>query len=549
VRASATSRIASPANIHASQAKPDANKTDEASPFALLVDCAAAATKPAKKSTQESGDKQDDKQDDKPVARQDAKADAGAQAAAQTPARPTGKNIQDSRDKQDDAPDALAQAAAQVPVKSSGKADKTDKTGKGDGKTDTKTADQTDATPPLTAQLQLVDVQTLPIVQTPAALQPAITVTAAADSSGDVEITAASAAGGISAAQNTQDIQDNRAAALAAPSQAGAPVAAQSAQDKQDATSQTAASQATTSQGSATQAAASQTDASQSAAPQAAAPQADQSDTVTSDDKSKDSEAVANTADTAKLDAAKTAPAKAAKPAAAKTQTGDVSKSDAGQTANNNSADTKAADNKIADTADIKAAAAQSDKNAAVDAPEPKPAFQPVQAAAGNMPAASAAQQSQAAPVFTQHVQVTAQPTPNMPTLAVAIAARSQSGARQFDIRLDPPELGRVDVRLSIDAAGKTSAHLSADQPQTLDLLQKDASSLTRALRDAGLDVSQDGLNFSLRQQSHDGGAGDRSNGRGTSRAFSLTATAAIDASPTSASWRGAADGRLDIRV
>ena len=63
---------------------------------------------------------------------------------------------------------------------------------------------------------------------------------------------------------------------------------------------------------------------------------------------------------------------------------------------------------------------------------------------------------------------------------------RSQSGAKQFDIRLDPPELGRVEVRLSIDATGKASAHLSADQPQTLDLLQKDAPALTRALRDAG---------------------------------------------------------------
>jgi flagellar hook-length control protein FliK len=153
---------------------------------------------------------------------------------------------------------------------------------------------------------------------------------------------------------------------------------------------------------------------------------------------------------------------------------------------------------------------------------------------------------------FTQHIQVTAQPhdtAPNLPALAVDIVAKSQSGAKQFDIRLDPPELGRVEVRLSIDATGKASAHLSADQPQTLSLLQKDASVLTRALRDAGLDVSQNGLNFSLRQQSgQDSGAGANP-GRRSARGLSLTATTSIEATAASAAYSGSADGHLDIRV
>ena len=33
---------------------------------------------------------------------------------------------------------------------------------------------------------------------------------------------------------------------------------------------------------------------------------------------------------------------------------------------------------------------------------------------------------------------------PNLNSLAVEIAAKVQSGTKQFDIRLDPPELGRV---------------------------------------------------------------------------------------------------------
>ena len=105
-------------------------------------------------------------------------------------------------------------------------------------------------------------------------------------------------------------------------------------------------------------------------------------------------------------------------------------------------------------------------------------------------------------------------------------------------------------MRLSIDATGKASAHLSADQPQTLTLLQKDASVLTRALRDAGLDVSQNGLNFSLRQQSgQDTGAGAYPGGRRSGRSLSLTATSSIEATAASAAYSGAADGHLDIRV
>lgn len=202
----------------------------------------------------------------------------------------------------------------------------------------------------------------------------------------------------------------------------------------------------------------------------------------------------------------------------------------------------------------IKADAAKPDfvPDASADVAAPKPAPQPQAAANTNMAAQGVPPTQTGAPATipeaVQHVQVTAEAAkPNVAALAVEISAKSQSGAKQFDIRLDPPELGRVEVRLSIDAAGKASAHLSADQPQTLDLLQKDSAVLTRALRDAGLDVSQNSLNFSLRQQAQgqDGGTG-RGHGR-NARALSLTATRNIEATPASSAIR--ADGRVDIRV
>jgi flagellar hook-length control protein FliK len=195
-----------------------------------------------------------------------------------------------------------------------------------------------------------------------------------------------------------------------------------------------------------------------------------------------------------------------------------------------------------------------------VDQPQPRPApAQPVNTnftvhditASQAPPPGTSPVAASAAAQIEQHVRVST-PQPDLPALAVQIVTKSQGGARQFDIRLDPPELGHVDVRLSIDATGKASAHVTADQPQTLELLQKDASTLTRALRDAGLDVSQNGLNFSLRQQNSNGFGGDNNSGGGRSPsrgALSLQASRSIEAASSSISYRAPADGRVDISV
>ena len=153
----------------------------------------------------------------------------------------------------------------------------------------------------------------------------------------------------------------------------------------------------------------------------------------------------------------------------------------------------------------------------------------------------------------SQHVQVGPQDSSSaantLSALAVAIAVKSQSGNKQFDIRLDPPELGRVEVRLSIDSSGKAQASLSADQPRTLDLLRTDASTLTRALRDAGLNVSQNGLNFSLRGQDRQNGGSGFAPRSGRASQLSLIATSAVGSVQGGANYQGPADGRLDIRV
>jgi flagellar hook-length control protein FliK len=100
-----------------------------------------------------------------------------------------------------------------------------------------------------------------------------------------------------------------------------------------------------------------------------------------------------------------------------------------------------------------------------------------------------------------------AQPAPQpvavpLAGIAVAIAARAFAGKNHFAIRLDPPELGRIEVHLDVDKDGSVTSHLVADRSDTLNLLQRDSSALQRALQNAGLKTSDNGLQFSLRDQS-----------------------------------------------
>jgi flagellar hook-length control protein FliK len=94
--------------------------------------------------------------------------------------------------------------------------------------------------------------------------------------------------------------------------------------------------------------------------------------------------------------------------------------------------------------------------------------------------------------------------------LPVTIVAHAQAGSNQFDIRLDPPELGRIDVHLDVDGNGQVTTHVTVDRPETLSLLQSQQPQLERALGQAGLTTADNGLQFTLRDQSF---TGQNSNG------------------------------------
>ncbi len=88
----------------------------------------------------------------------------------------------------------------------------------------------------------------------------------------------------------------------------------------------------------------------------------------------------------------------------------------------------------------------------------------------------------------------------DLPQIAFEIARHASNGINRFQIRLDPPEMGRIDVRLDVDHTGGLSARLTVDRQDTLDMLQRDARALERALAQTGLDSGKTNLEFSLRQ-------------------------------------------------
>ena len=74
-------------------------------------------------------------------------------------------------------------------------------------------------------------------------------------------------------------------------------------------------------------------------------------------------------------------------------------------------------------------------------------------------------------------------------------------GVQRINIQLRPLELGRVDVQIDKAADGKITLTIAPEKIDTLELLQRDSSSLQQSLQNAGLDVGKESLTFLLRQE------------------------------------------------
>ncbi len=144
-------------------------------------------------------------------------------------------------------------------------------------------------------------------------------------------------------------------------------------------------------------------------------------------------------------------------------------------------------------------------------APPPSPTHaQGIPTAAAAQPLAPATAPTPA----TATVTVTPAPGQMGHDMGVAIARHVRTdGGEAMTVRLDPREMGRIEVRMHFDDEGVLRAVVSADNPASLDLLRRDSADLNRALGDAGVRADQQSLRFDTRAGTGGGTGGGGNNG------------------------------------
>ncbi|MDC0196560.1 flagellar hook-length control protein FliK [Gammaproteobacteria bacterium] len=118
----------------------------------------------------------------------------------------------------------------------------------------------------------------------------------------------------------------------------------------------------------------------------------------------------------------------------------------------------------------------------------------------------------------TQQVNKVAPPPPPPPPkppapveqVAVQIKKAIGEGADKINIKLQPANLGKVEVRMEIGKDGILTASVIAEKPETLELLQRDVRGLEKVLQEGGLRTDNQSFNFSLKEHAQQQAANGR---------------------------------------
>jgi flagellar hook-length control protein FliK len=110
-----------------------------------------------------------------------------------------------------------------------------------------------------------------------------------------------------------------------------------------------------------------------------------------------------------------------------------------------------------------------------------QPATQPARAAEAQAAASSTGQQTSPA----------AQITP-----ALMHLGHAPDGAQRLTVRLDPPDLGHVQVKIDRPLDAPARVEITVEKPETLSMLLRDQPQLQRALDQAGVPVEGRNVTF-----------------------------------------------------
>lgn len=83
--------------------------------------------------------------------------------------------------------------------------------------------------------------------------------------------------------------------------------------------------------------------------------------------------------------------------------------------------------------------------------------------------------------------------------MGVEIARRVSAGKDEVVVRLNPVELGRIEVRMTFDETGSLRAVMTTETSVAMDMLRRDAADLGRTLAEAGVRADLDSFRFANR--------------------------------------------------
>jgi hypothetical protein len=102
-------------------------------------------------------------------------------------------------------------------------------------------------------------------------------------------------------------------------------------------------------------------------------------------------------------------------------------------------------------------------------------------------------------PLFTSATATGTHPATQLVAMMIEKAATGSDKAKQeLSVQLDPPELGRMQIHLSMEKGETMKVHLIAEKQETLTLLQRDSHILKSALDNAGIQTDGSSLSFDL---------------------------------------------------
>lgn len=110
------------------------------------------------------------------------------------------------------------------------------------------------------------------------------------------------------------------------------------------------------------------------------------------------------------------------------------------------------------------------------------------------------------------HARDATQPHPATMYVAATLAKGAKDGeAKSMTLRMDPPELGKIEIHMHFTKNKEMKAHMVFEKPETMLMMQRDSQMLERSLQESGL--GGNALSFELAGQDHDFGNSQNRNG------------------------------------